>query len=147
MGLQHKSRHRAPTRSAAPPAPAGSKIEPFELQDFLWAQLSARLSDELLDDLTCGRRLCDPADGTLDPDGFLALVRRVLARARAVRRASGARTGGGVGWARAASFRLSEGLGRLGGKGGAQGGEEDAEERDPHAQVGRPGATNAATLV
>jgi hypothetical protein len=61
-----------------------SKIELCELQRFLWAQSSSRLSDELFDDLTFHRSLCDPADGTLEPPGFLEFSSRLLARSREV---------------------------------------------------------------
>ncbi len=59
-----------------------SKIELCELQRFLWAQSSSRLSDELFDYLTYYRSLCDPADGTLEPPGFLEFSSRLLARSR-----------------------------------------------------------------
>jgi hypothetical protein len=121
----------APTPPTSLPSPLCRKIELFELQNFLWAQLSSRLSDELFDQLTCNRRLCDSTDGTLDPDGFLELAKRVLARSRVVRRGSGSRT---EKWAQAASFKLSDQLSRFGAKKETRI-EEVTEEKDAHMQV------------
>lgn len=70
--------------------PFYSKIELCELQRFLWAQSSSRLSDELFDELTFYRSLCDPADGTLEPPGFLEFSSRLLARYREEHRSSAA---------------------------------------------------------
>lgn len=101
------------------------------MQNFLWAQLSSRLSDELFDQLTCNRRLCDPTDGTLGPDAFLELTKRILASSRAVRRGSGSRT---EKWTQA-SFKLKGQLGQIGGKKEMLQAEPVTEEKDAHLQV------------
>ncbi len=56
-----------------------SKIELWELQRYLWTQFSSRLSDEYFDQLTLGRRNCDPADGSLSKTTFLDLANSLLA--------------------------------------------------------------------